>query len=83
MADEKHRLRKVMRKCRDALPPEQARALSRSVQILAIGLDCYRRACVVLLYSAIGNEIATTLIFEDALDGARRGQGAEKGEVAE
>ncbi len=72
MADQKHRLRKVMRKCRDALPPEQARALSRSVQIRAIGLDCYRRARVVLLYSAISNEIATTRIFEDALDGARR-----------
>ena len=72
MADEKHRLRKVMRNCREALPPEQARALSQSVQIRALGLDCYRRARVVLLYSAIGNEVATTLIFEDALDGARR-----------
>ncbi|HXR36998.1 MAG TPA: 5-formyltetrahydrofolate cyclo-ligase [Candidatus Binataceae bacterium] len=72
MAEEKHRLRKAMRKCRDALPLEQAWALSRSVQIRAIGLDCYRRACVVLLYCAIGNEVATTLIFEDALDGARR-----------
>jgi 5-formyltetrahydrofolate cyclo-ligase len=72
MADEKHRLRKAIRNCRDALPPEQARALSQSVQSRAIGLACYRRARVVLLYSAIGNEVATTLIFADALDGARR-----------
>ena len=69
MVDEKHRLRKAIRNCRDALPPEQARALSQSVQSRAIGLDCYRRARVVLLYSAIGNEVATTFIFADALDG--------------
>jgi len=72
MADQKHRLRKVMRNCRDTLPPEQARTLSRSVQIRALGLDCYRRAGAVLLYAAIGNEVATTLIFEDAAAGARR-----------
>jgi len=48
MADQKHRLRKVMRNCRDTLPPEQARTLSRSVQIRALGLDCYRRAGAVL-----------------------------------
>lgn len=72
MADEKDRLRKVMRNCRDALPPKQARALSRTVQIRTLALDCYRCARVVLLYSAIGNEVATTLISEAALDSARR-----------
>jgi 5-formyltetrahydrofolate cyclo-ligase len=65
MADQKHRLRKVMRECRDALPPEQARALSRSVQTRALGLPCYRQAAAVLLYAAVGNEVATDLIFAD------------------
>jgi 5-formyltetrahydrofolate cyclo-ligase len=66
MADEKHRLRKVMRNCRDALPREQARALSRLVQARALALGCYRDGAAVLLYAAIGNEVATNLIFEDA-----------------
>ena len=60
MADQKHRLRKVMRKCRAALSSERALALSRSVQIRAIALDCYRRAAAVLLYAAVNNEVATT-----------------------
>ncbi len=71
MADRKHRLRKVMRNCRDALPPEQARALSRSVQTRAIALECYREAAAVLLYAAAGNEVATDLIFEDARGAGR------------
>jgi 5-formyltetrahydrofolate cyclo-ligase len=66
MAEQKHRLRKVMRNCRDTLPPERAQVMSRSVQLGALSLDCYRHAGAVLLYSAIGNEVATTLIFEDA-----------------
>ncbi|SRR5579875_340700 len=66
MADEKHRLRKVMRECRDALQPEQARARSCSVQSRALGLQCYREAAAVLLYAAVGNEVATDLIFEHA-----------------
>jgi 5-formyltetrahydrofolate cyclo-ligase len=66
MADHKHRLRKVMRECRDALPPEQARTRSRSVQTRALRLRCYREAAAVLLYAAVGNEVATDLIFEDA-----------------
>jgi len=71
MADQKHRLRKVMRNCRDALPPEQARALSRSVQTRALTLECYRRAAAVLLYAAVGNEVATDLIFDDALSAGK------------
>jgi 5-formyltetrahydrofolate cyclo-ligase len=72
MADQKHRLRKVMRDCRAALPPERAQALSRSIQARAIRLDCYRSAGVVLLYAAAGNEVATSLIADDARAGGRR-----------
>ena len=72
MADQKHRLRKVMRKCRAALPSERALALSRSVQTRAIALDCYRHAAAVLLYAAVDNEVATTLILEHALAAGRR-----------
>jgi 5-formyltetrahydrofolate cyclo-ligase len=71
MADQKHRLRKAMRHCRDTLPPEQARALSRSVQNRALALECYRRATAVLLYAAVGNEVATDLIRDDALSAGR------------
>ncbi len=66
MADQKHRLRKVMRECRETLPPEQARALSGSVQTRALRLECYCRAAAVLLYAPVGNEVATDLIFDDA-----------------
>jgi 5-formyltetrahydrofolate cyclo-ligase len=66
MADHKHRLRKVMRNCRNALPSEQARELSRRVQTTALELECYRAAAAVLLYAAVGNEVATSLIFDDA-----------------
>src|SRR5579885_2345023 len=72
MADQKHRLRKVMRECREALPPEQARALSRSIQARALCLRCYREAAAVLLYAAVGNEVATDLIFSDARAARRR-----------
>jgi 5-formyltetrahydrofolate cyclo-ligase len=72
MADPKHRLRKVMRKCRTALPSAQALAFSRSIQTRAIALQCYRRAAAVLLYAAVGNEVATTLILEHALAAGRR-----------
>ena len=72
MADQKHRLRKVMRKCRAALSSERALALSRSVQTRAIALDCYRHAAAVLLYAAVNNEVATTLILEHALAAGRR-----------
>ena len=72
MADEKHRLRKVMRKCRTNLPSEQALTLSRSMQTRAIALECYRHAVAVLLYAAIDNEVATTLILEHALARRRR-----------
>jgi 5-formyltetrahydrofolate cyclo-ligase len=66
MADQKHRLRKAMRKCRNALPQEQARALSRLIQTTVLHLECYRRAAAVLLYAAVDNEVDTNLIFEDA-----------------
>jgi 5-formyltetrahydrofolate cyclo-ligase len=71
MADQKHRLRKAMRKCRETLPREQARALSRLIQTTALGLECYRRAAAVLLYAAVGDEVATNLIFEDASSAGR------------
>ncbi len=71
MADQKHRLRKVMRKCRDALPPEQAWALSRSIQLRALALECYRCATAVLLYAAVDNEVTTDLIRDEALAAGR------------
>lgn len=72
MADQKHRLRKVMRQCRTALPAEQAQASSRLIQTRAIDLPCYRSAVSVLLYAAVNNEVATTLILEHALAAGRQ-----------
>ncbi|HEV3113042.1 MAG TPA: 5-formyltetrahydrofolate cyclo-ligase [Candidatus Binataceae bacterium] len=71
MADQKHRLRKVIRECREALSREQAWALSRYVQTTALELECYRCAAAVLLYAAVGNEVATNLIFDDARSAGR------------
>ncbi len=71
MADQKHRLRRVIRESRDALSREQAWALSHSVQTQALELECYRCAAAVLLYAAVGNEVATNLIFQDALSTGR------------
>jgi len=72
MADQRHRLRKVMRKCRTILPSEQALVLSRSIQTGAIALRCYRSAVAVLLYAAVDNEVATSLILQHALASGRR-----------
>jgi 5-formyltetrahydrofolate cyclo-ligase len=72
MADQKHRLRKVMRECRRTLPPEQARALSCSIQSRALRLPFYREAAAVLLYAPVANEVATDLIFADACAAQRR-----------
>jgi 5-formyltetrahydrofolate cyclo-ligase len=72
MAEQKHRLRKVMRSCRAALPPEQALALSHRVQTRALELDCYRHATAVLLYAAVGNEVATNLILDHTLASGRQ-----------
>ncbi len=72
MADQKHRLRKVMRKCRTILPSAQALISSRSIQTRAIALQCYRGAAAVLLYAAVDNEVATTIILEHALAAGRR-----------
>ncbi len=71
MADQKQRLRKAMRHCRSALPQERAAALSRLIQTSALTLPCYRSAGAVLLYAAVGNEVATNLIFDDAVRGGR------------
>ena len=71
MADQKHRLRKVIRECREALSREQAWALSRCVQTTTLELECYRCAAAVLLYAAVGNEVATNLIFDDARSAGR------------
>jgi 5-formyltetrahydrofolate cyclo-ligase len=71
MADQKQRLRKAMRQCRDALPREQAAALSRSIQTRALGLQCYGSAAAILLYAAVANEVATDLILADALAAGR------------
>src|SRR5215467_10625024 len=60
-----------MRKCRDALPREQAQALSRSIQTKALELECYRHSAAVLLYAAVGNEVATDLIFQHAISAGR------------
>ncbi len=66
MADQKKYLRKVLGDCRASLTPEFARSSSLAIQRRLLASDCYRRARTVVLYSSIGNEVATGLIAAEA-----------------
>ena len=67
MADQKKYFRAVLGECRASLAPEFARASSIAIQRRLLAADCYRAARIVVLYSSIQNEIATTMVAADAI----------------
>jgi 5-formyltetrahydrofolate cyclo-ligase len=71
VADEKKNLRAILTDCRDALPADWAAAASHLVQRNFLSSDVYRACTAIVLYAAIGNEVATSLILDDALAAGR------------
>ncbi len=71
MADDKTNLRAILRDCRAALSSEYAAAHSLEVERRLIASPLYRDARAVVLYAAKDNEVATDLIFDDALGSGR------------
>src|SRR5581483_3124470 len=66
MADQKKYLRKVLGDCRASLTPEFAQSSSLAIQRRLLACDGFQRARTVVLYSPIGNEVATGLIAAEA-----------------
>jgi 5-formyltetrahydrofolate cyclo-ligase len=71
VADEKKNLRAIMSACRVALPGDRVAAWSESVQRQVIASESWRNASAIVLYAAIGNEVSTDLILDDALRSGR------------
>lgn len=71
MADEKTQLRAILRDCRASLTDDFVREHSRAVQQRLIASELYRDARAIVLYAAKDHEVATDLIFDDALGAGR------------
>ena len=71
MADEKKYLRAILRETRDAITAQHAAHASACVQSTFLGADFYRTAHAIVLYAALGNEVSSDLIRDDALAGGR------------
>jgi len=71
VADEKKNLRAIMIACRDALPGEREAAWSESVARRVLASEIYRDASAIVLYAAIGKEVSTERILDDALASRR------------
>ncbi|MFW5733461.1 MAG: 5-formyltetrahydrofolate cyclo-ligase [Oceanidesulfovibrio sp.] len=65
---DKDELRRIHRAMRDALPPEQAEAMSRLAQERVMDMQTWREAEAVLLYVGCRGETATTLLLRAAWD---------------
>lgn len=72
MADEKNRLRRIFRECRNALGADRAATLARRIQRKLLETSWYAAADRVALYAAAGNEVSTEMIMRDALCSGRR-----------
>jgi 5-formyltetrahydrofolate cyclo-ligase len=67
VADEKHSLRSIFALSREALDRSLAERLAARIQHRLIESEPYRGAGAVLLYAALGREVATEAILDDAL----------------
>ncbi len=72
MADEKNRLRRIFRECRNALDADYAATLACRIQQNLLETSCYAAADRVALYAAAGHEVSTGMIMRDALRSGRR-----------
>jgi 5-formyltetrahydrofolate cyclo-ligase len=71
MADEKQRLRKILKETRAGLSESRARALSDCVQQRVLALECFHNAPAVALYAAQNGEVRTDRLFNAALAAAK------------
>ncbi|HLI79098.1 MAG TPA: 5-formyltetrahydrofolate cyclo-ligase [Candidatus Binataceae bacterium] len=67
MADEKKYLRAILMDTRESITAKLAASLSARVQAAFLDSDCYRDSRAIVLYSAVGNEVSTKRIFDDAV----------------
>jgi 5-formyltetrahydrofolate cyclo-ligase len=67
VADEKKYLRAILKESRESIPAKLAAALSARVQSAFLEADFYRDSRAIVLYSALGNEVSTDIIADDAL----------------
>jgi len=72
VADKKQILRRILAECRAELPAHRAAGLSNLVQLHLIEASGYLRAACVILYAAKDHEVATDLIFANAIASGRR-----------
>lgn len=72
MAVEKAKLREILRGCRTGLSATWISDHSRTIQNRLIASDAFVRAATVVLYAAKDNEVATNLLFAEALTSCRR-----------
>jgi 5-formyltetrahydrofolate cyclo-ligase len=72
VADDKKNLRRILAESRGALSAAYADARSTLIQRRLLGAAAYIQADAVVLYAAEQNEVATDLIFADALASGRR-----------
>ena len=71
VADEKIRLRRVLKECRTSLSPAFVGAASRSIQHRVLSFEPYRRARALVLYASKDNEVLTEAILADAVAAGR------------
>jgi 5-formyltetrahydrofolate cyclo-ligase len=71
VADEKKYLRAILKDTRESLTASFAKESSSRVHSLFLHTDFYRASKAVVLYSALGREVATDTILTDALAAGR------------
>lgn len=75
VADEKKYLRSILKRTRDSIAPGVAAELSARIQAAFLSADFYRHSRAddvpIVLYSALGNEVSTETILDDALASGR------------
>ncbi|MFZ0888102.1 MAG: 5-formyltetrahydrofolate cyclo-ligase [Candidatus Binataceae bacterium] len=72
MADEKKKLRAILKESRGALPAGRTASMSARVQSALLQTSFYRDCRTVVLYAAVDGEVATDLILRDALVSGRK-----------
>jgi len=87
--ERRDRLRRVALAQRNALTTSDVQLWSQQIQARVLGLDCYRSAQAIALYSSIQNEVETGTLLDHALSSAKRvflprwtGQGVSFAQIA-
>jgi 5-formyltetrahydrofolate cyclo-ligase len=67
LADEKKYFRAILKETRESMPAEFATRASLRVESAFVRAGFYRDSQAIVLYSPLGNEVSTDLIFDDAV----------------